>query len=36
MSDGFSAIFDNYKYMEADNLISIIEKQGLHQVYKTY
>ncbi len=35
MSDGFSAIFDNYKYMEADNLISIVEKQGLHQVYKT-
>lgn len=35
MSDGFSAIFDNYKYIEADNLISIIEKQGLHQVYKT-
>ncbi|AKN34132.1 hypothetical protein Ccar_05735 [Clostridium carboxidivorans P7] len=35
MSDGFSAIFDNYKYMQADDLISIIEKQGLHQVYKT-
>lgn len=35
MTDGFSAIFDNYKYIEADNLISIVEKQGLHQVYET-
>jgi serine/threonine protein phosphatase PrpC len=35
MSDGFSAIFDNYNCVDSDNIISIIEKQGLHQIYKT-
>jgi len=33
MSDGFSAIFDNYNYVTEDNIISIIEKDGLQQIY---
>ena len=34
MSDGFSAIFDNYNYTDVNNIISIVEKQGLQQIYK--
>jgi serine/threonine protein phosphatase PrpC len=34
MSDGFSAIFDNYDYFKEDNIISIVEKQGLQDVYR--
>ncbi len=35
MTDGFSAIFDNYNYIDSDDIISIIEKQGLHQIYNS-
>jgi hypothetical protein len=34
MSDGFSAIFDNYHIIDESNLISRVEKQGLQQIYK--
>ncbi|MBK5241699.1 hypothetical protein [Clostridium sp.] len=33
MSDGFSVIFDNYNYVDKNNIISIVEKQGLEQIY---
>jgi hypothetical protein len=35
MSDGFSAVFDNYKYVDENSIISIIEEKGLQQIYKT-
>lgn len=31
MSDGFSAIFDSYSYTDKDNIISLIEKDGLQR-----
>lgn len=31
MSDGFSAIFDSYSYTNKDNIISLIEEQGLQR-----
>lgn len=34
MSDGFSAIFDNYNYVDGNNIISIVENQGLQQIYR--
>lgn len=33
MSDGFSAIYDNYNYVDKNNIISLIEKHGLQQIY---
>lgn len=34
MSDGFSAIFDNYNYTDENNIISLVEKEGLENVYQ--
>lgn len=34
MSDGFSAIFDNYNYVDENNIISLVEKHGLKKICK--
>ena len=33
-SDGFSAIFDNYNYIDKNNIISVVEKHGLKEICK--
>lgn len=35
MSDGFSAIFDNYNYTDENNIISLVENNGLQEIYNT-
>ncbi|HEY8889986.1 MAG TPA: hypothetical protein VIM70_06995 [Clostridium sp.] len=35
MSDGFSAIYDNYNYVDKNDIVNLVKKQGLKKIYKS-